>query len=104
MAKEQRKKTDAARRAKLTIQRRSLCLMILLGVVTFAALFTQLYTLMIRQHEELQERASKQQTKSTTISASRGVRFSRIRRRSCRALSRSWMSSSMVSSLSLIHI
>ena len=28
MAKEQRKKTDAARRAKLTIQRRSLCLMI----------------------------------------------------------------------------
>lgn len=77
MAKEQRKKTDAARRAKLTIQRRSLCLMILLGVVTFAALFTQLYTLMIRQHEELQERASKQQTKSTTISASRGTIYDR---------------------------
>ena len=39
MAKEQRKKMDAARRAKLTIQRRSLWLMALLGVATFAALF-----------------------------------------------------------------
>lgn len=77
MAKEQRKKTDAARRAKLTIQRRSLCLMALLGVATFAALFFQLYDLTINQHEELQERASKQQTKSTVISASRGTIYDR---------------------------
>ncbi len=77
MAKDQRKKMDAARRAKLTIQRRSLCLMVLLGVAAFMALFVQLYDLTINQHEELQERASKQQTKSTVINASRGTIYDR---------------------------
>lgn len=68
---------DYARRAKLTIQRRTLVLMLLFGVGTFAALFARLYDLTITQHEDLQRRATEQQTQSSTISASRGSIYDR---------------------------
>ena len=59
--------TDSARRAKLVIQRRTLALLLVFGVATFLALFAKAYDLTINQNEELEARASRQQTQSTTI-------------------------------------
>ena len=75
--KNPKKKPDMARRAKLVIQRRTLCLLLVFGVASFLALFAKAYDLTINQHAELQERASRQQTQSTTISASRGTIYDR---------------------------
>ena len=44
---------------------------------TFVALFWKLYDLQIRQHEDLQEQAVSQQTRSTVITASRGTIYDR---------------------------
>ena len=51
--------------------------MLLLGIMTFAALFWRLYDLQIRQHAELQEKAISQQTRSAVVSASRGTIYDR---------------------------
>ena len=77
MANQNKRQQDAARRAKLTIQRRTLVLLLLFGVVAFVALFFNVYDLTINRHEEMTERASRQQTMSTTISASRGTIYDR---------------------------
>ena len=77
MAKKSKRQPDAARKAKLTIQRRTLYLLMVFGVFSFLALFAKAYDLTINQHEEMQERASSQQTQSTTISASRGTIYDR---------------------------
>lgn len=77
MAKKPKRQPDAARKAKLTIQRRTLYLLMVFGVFSFLALFAKAYDLTINQHEEMQERASSQQTQSTTISASRGTIYDR---------------------------
>ena len=77
MAKLPRRKTDAARRAKQVIRTRTVLVMALLGVVTFGALFLKLFNLQIRQHDELQEKAVAQQTRSTVITASRGTIYDR---------------------------
>ena len=77
MANEQKRQPDAARRARLTIQRRTLYLMVLFGLVSFAALFVKVYDLTITQNDAMKERASNQQTMSTTISASRGTIYDR---------------------------
>ena len=71
-AKVKKRPQDSARLAKLTIQRRTLALLLVFGVVTFLALFAKAYDLTINQFDEMKERASGQQMKSTTISASRG--------------------------------
>ena len=63
---------EEARRANQTVRVRILWVMVLLGVLTFIALFFKLYDLQIRQHESLQERAAHQQTRSAVITASRG--------------------------------
>lgn len=70
MANLPRRKTDAARRANQVIRTRTVLVMALLGVVTFGALFLKLFNLQIRQHDELQEKAVAQQTRSTVITAS----------------------------------
>ncbi len=72
-----KRKAANARQASQTIQRRTLVFAVFFGVVTFALLFVQLYRLQITDHESLQERAVKQQTLSTTISASRGTIYDR---------------------------
>ena len=72
-----RRKTDAARRANQIIRTRTVLVMALLGVVTFGALFLKLFDLQIRQHDELQEKAVAQQTRSTVITASRGTIYDR---------------------------
>ena len=77
MANDQKRQLDAARRAKLTIQRRTLYLMAIFGVMTFVALFFKVYDLTINQNDAMKERASNQQTLSTTISASRGTIYDR---------------------------
>lgn len=75
--KKVKKQADLARQAKLTIQRRTLCLLLVFGVASFLALFVKVYDLTINQNEEMKERAAKQQTRSTTISASRGTIYDR---------------------------
>ena len=77
MANLPRRKTDAARRANQVIRTRTVLVMALLGVVTFGALFLKLFNLQIRQHDELQEKAVAQQTRSTVITASRGTIYDR---------------------------
>lgn len=68
-----RRKSDAARWANQTIRNRTVLMMGLLGVGVFAALLFKLYNLQIVQHEELQEKAVAQQTRSAVITASRGT-------------------------------
>ena len=77
MAINPRRKSDAARRANQVIRSRTVLMMVLLGVCTFVALFWKLYDLQIRQHEDLQEQAVSQQTRSTVITASRGTIYDR---------------------------
>ncbi|SFP21371.1 stage V sporulation protein D (sporulation-specific penicillin-binding protein) [Oscillibacter sp. PC13] len=77
MAKTPGRKSDAARRANQVIRGRTVLMMVLLGVVTFLLLFWKLYDLQINQHEELQEKAVKQQTRSTVVTASRGTIYDR---------------------------
>lgn len=77
MSKTQKRQVDPARRAKRTIQFRTLCFLLVFGVFSFVLLFTKIYDLTINRHEEMQERAAKQQTQSTTISASRGTIYER---------------------------
>ncbi len=77
MAKKAKRQPDAARRAKLTIQRRTLYLLMIFGVGSFLALFAKAYELTIKRNDEMKERASRQQTQSTTISASRGTIYDR---------------------------
>ena len=77
MAKTPRRKSDAARRANQIIRTRTLLLMVVLGIVTFLMLFWKLYDLQINQHDELQEKAVAQQTRSTVVTASRGTIYDR---------------------------
>jgi len=77
MATTPRRKSDAARRANQVIRSRTVLVMLLMGVVTFILLFWKLYDLQIVQHEELQEKAVTQQTRSTVVTASRGAIYDR---------------------------
>lgn len=77
MAIHPRRKSDAARRANQIVRSRTVLVMLLLGIMTFAALFWRLYDLQIRQHAELQEKAISQQTRSAVVSASRGTIYDR---------------------------
>ncbi|MDD4716265.1 MAG: penicillin-binding transpeptidase domain-containing protein, partial [Oscillospiraceae bacterium] len=68
-----KKKMTKDQRANRTILRRTLFLMVLFGVVSFAALLIKLYTIQVSQHERYEELALQQQTRSVTVSASRGM-------------------------------
>ncbi|MDN0031823.1 penicillin-binding transpeptidase domain-containing protein [Oscillibacter valericigenes] len=68
-----RRKSDAARWANQTIRNRTVLMMVLLGVTVFVALLLKLYNLQIVRHEELQEKAVAQQTRSAVVTASRGA-------------------------------
>ncbi len=72
-----KRRLDSARRANRIIQQRTLLLLALLGVGSFVLLFFQLYKLQIRQHDELQNLAVRQQTLRTTVEASRGMIYDR---------------------------
>ena len=77
MAKQLKRKTENARKASLTIQRRTKWFMLFFGVLCFAMLFVKLYDLQINQHQFLEDKAVSQQTRSTTITASRGTIYDR---------------------------
>ncbi len=77
MSSKPKRQVDPARRAQQTIRRRTLYFLLIFGVCSFVVLFVKLYDLTINRHEEMQERAARQQTQSTTISASRGTIYDR---------------------------
>ena len=77
MASNPRRKSDAARRANQVIRSRTVLVMLLLGIVTFAVLFWKLYDIQIRQHSVLQEKAIEQKTRSAVVNASRGTVYDR---------------------------
>ena len=60
------------RKANRVILRRTLILMLVFGVVTFAPLFYRLYTIQVRDHATYQQRAIDQQTMDNAVSANRG--------------------------------
>ena len=73
----QKQSGSAAERANRTILSRTLILMILCGVVLFIPLIAVLYNLMIVEHDKYKEMAIQNQTRSTVVSASRGVIYDR---------------------------
>lgn len=75
--KENRPAETARERANRTILGRTLVLMLLCGVVLFVPLIATLYNLMIVEHDQYEEWAIKNQTRSTTLTASRGVVYDR---------------------------
>ena len=60
-------------RANRTILRRTLVLMVLCGVIAVVPLIGTLYHLMITEHDYYNEKAIKNQTRSTNLTATRGV-------------------------------
>ena len=77
MAQPPKRKPESARRANRTIQRRTLLLLLIFGIGGFVLLFSKLYQWQIKQHDELQSLAVKQQTLKTTVEASRGTIYDR---------------------------
>ena len=68
---------NANERANRTILRRTMILMILCGIVLFIPLIATLYQLMIVDHDKYEEMAIQNQTRSTTLSAARGMIYDR---------------------------
>lgn len=77
LKKKKKRAANSARLAKLVIQRRTLALLLVFGVLSFLALFAKAYDLTINQNKELQDRASSQQMLSTVLTASRGTIYDR---------------------------
>ena len=75
--KAKKRKSDAARWANQVIRGRTVLLMSLLGITTFLVLFWKLFDLQINRHDEMLDRAVRQQTRSASISASRGTIYDR---------------------------
>ena len=70
-------RAEQSQRANRTILRRTLVLMVLFGVVVFIQLIVTLYNLMIRDHDYYEAQAIGNQTRYTSLSASRGQIFDR---------------------------
>ena len=67
MPNQKDRRETSAKRATKVLKSRTLVLAAVLGVATFAALLCRLYYLQIVRHEELQEKAVAQQTRSSTM-------------------------------------
>ena len=70
-------KLTSGERANRTILTRTMILMIVCGIVLFIPLIATLYNLMIVEHDKYEEMAIQNQTRSTTLTASRGVVYDR---------------------------
>ena len=68
-----RRQKKARERANRLVLGRTFVVMLLLGVVAFIPLVSTLYQLMIVEHDQYEEWAIRNQTRSTTLTASRGV-------------------------------
>ena len=73
----ERQRRQSGKRANRTVFWRTVVLMGIFGVALFIPLFWKLYQLQIVQHDELQEKAIRQQTSDLTVSASRGTIYDR---------------------------
>ncbi len=71
------RKSEKIRRANRIIQTRTFLLMLVMGLGVFVLVFAKLYNLQIVRHEELQNKALDQQTRSTEITANRGTIYDR---------------------------
>ena len=71
------RKSEKIRRANRLIQTRTFLLMLVMGLGVFVLVFAKLYDLQIVRHEELQNKALDQQTRSTEITANRGTIYDR---------------------------
>lgn len=70
-------KMTGTERANVMVLRRCLALLCICGIGMFAVLVPQLYRLMITEHDEYEQMAINNQTRSTTVSASRGTIYDR---------------------------
>ncbi len=77
MANQPNRKSETVRRANRVIQTRTFLLMLVMGLAVFVLVFFKLCELQIFRHEELQNKALDQQTRSTEITASRGTIYDR---------------------------
>ncbi len=66
-----------SQKASKTILARTVILMILFGVVAFIPLGLKLYSIQIERHDELEEKAVRQQTRSSVITPNRGTIYDR---------------------------
>ena len=73
MPNHRNRKETSAKMATKVLKSRTIVLAAVLGVAAFAALLCRLYYLQIICHDELQEKAVAQQTRSSVITASRGT-------------------------------
>ena len=64
-------------RSNRSLFRRTIFLMVVLGIGMFLPLIAQLYKLQITEHTQWQERAANQQTKDIPVAASRGTIYDR---------------------------
>ena len=73
MAETPKRRPESARRANRIIQSRTILLLAVFGLCTFALLFAKLYHWQITEHDDLQSIAVRQQTLRTTVEADRGT-------------------------------
>ena len=71
------KSAAAAERASRTVLQRTGLLMVLFGIIMFIPLIATLYNLMIVEHDRYQQLAINNQTRTTPLSADRGVIYDR---------------------------
>ena len=67
----------ATKKADKTILWRTVVLMCLCGVATFAVLAVKLYEIQIREHDIWEQKAVEQQTRDTEVTPTRGTIFDR---------------------------
>ena len=72
-----RKPRRADGRNNRSLFRRTIFLLVVLGIGIFFPLVAQLYKLQIVEHEEWERRAANQQTKSVSVPANRGTIYDR---------------------------
>lgn len=77
MSSSPERKNNSAARANKTLRQRTIVLCALFGVLAFVLLVGRLFVLQIIDHNDLQQKAVAQQTRATTITASRGTIYDR---------------------------
>jgi len=73
MAEQERKPRRSAEKGNRSLFRRTVFLMVCLGVVLFIPLVTQLWQLQITEHEKWEERARNQQSMDVAVNSNRGT-------------------------------
>lgn len=73
MANQEKKTRRSAEKSNRSLFRRTVFLMVLLGVVLFVPLVCQLWKLQITEHDYWEERGAAQQTKDVAVNSSRGT-------------------------------